>query len=126
MLRITIEESGELTRFRLEGKLKNNWVRELVHCWTSPLNTGPEKHLAVELSNVNFIDENGRALLSCMFSQGARLEAHANLITSALIEEITNDLRLQGNYVAASMKAVLVLQRLEDQLREAVSVNEIG
>ena len=62
MLRITIEESGELTRFRLEGKLKNNWVRELVHCWTSSLNTGPKKHLAAELSNVNFIDVNGRVL----------------------------------------------------------------
>jgi hypothetical protein len=61
-----------------------------------------------------------------MFSQKARLEAHANLITSALIEEITNDLRLQKSHVAASMKAVLVLQRFEDQLREAVSVNEIG
>ena len=61
-----------------------------------------------------------------MFSQGTRLEAHGNLITSALIEKITNDLRLQGNYVAASIKAVLVLQRFEDQLREAVSVNEIG
>jgi hypothetical protein len=91
MLRITIEERGELTRFRLEGKLKNNWVRELVHCWTSSLNTGPERHLAVELSNVNFIDEKGRVLLSCMFSQGARLEAHGNLVTSALIEEITTD-----------------------------------
>jgi hypothetical protein len=55
-----------------------------VHCWTSSLNTGPEKHLAVELSNVNFIDENGRALLSCMFSQGARLKAQGNLITSGL------------------------------------------
>jgi hypothetical protein len=54
-----------------------------VHCWTFSLNNSPEKHLAVELSNVNFIDENGRALLSC-------------------------------------------LQRFEDQLREAVSVNEIG
>jgi len=68
MLRITIEETGELTRLRLDGKLKNNWVRELVHCWASSSNTGPEKHLAVELSNVDFIDEKGRALLSCMFS----------------------------------------------------------
>jgi hypothetical protein len=62
-----------------------------MHCWTSSLNTGPRKYLAVELSNVNFIDENGRALLSYMFSQGARLEAHGNLVTSALIEEITTD-----------------------------------
>jgi hypothetical protein len=33
---------------------------------------------------------------------------------------------LQGNHIPAPMKAVLVLQRFEDQLREAVSVNEIG
>jgi hypothetical protein len=97
-----------------------------VHCWTSSSNTGPEKHLAVELSNVNSIDEKGTALLSCMFSQGARLESHVNLITSALTEEITNDPTSSRKLLAASIKAVLVLQRFEDQPREAVSVNEIG
>jgi hypothetical protein len=90
------------------------------------LEHGPKKHLAVELSNVNFNDENGRALLSCMFSQGARLEAHGNLITSALIEEITNDSTASKKPRRRPMKAVLVLRRFEDHLREGVSVNEIG
>jgi hypothetical protein len=35
-------------------------------------------------------------------------------------------LRPQGDHVATPMKAVLVLQRFEDQLREGVSVKEIG
>ena len=94
MLRITIQESTELRRFRLDGKLKGDWVRELAHCWTSSLNTGPEKPVTIELSNVNFIDENGRALLSCMVSQGTRLEAQGNLVTSELIEQIMNPPKL--------------------------------
>ena len=32
MLRITVQENGQLTRFRLEGKLKGDWVRELERC----------------------------------------------------------------------------------------------
>ncbi len=90
MLRITTEETDGWTMFRLEGKLKGDWVRELEHCWTSALVGGLERQCSIELSNVDFIDEGGRALLSRMVSQGARLEAQSNLIMSSLIEEIVH------------------------------------
>jgi len=72
MLRITVQDSGEITRFRLEGKLKGDWVRELERCWIHIRDVRPEMPLIVELSDVSFVDESGRSLLSRMVSQGAR------------------------------------------------------
>ena len=91
MLRITTEENDRLTRFRLEGKLKGDWVRELERCWSTARNTHPEIQFFVELSNVTFVDEIGRALLSRMASAGARLEARNNLITASIGEEVVDD-----------------------------------
>lgn len=103
MLRITIEENGNLTRFRLQGKLRGDWVRELVQCWTSFRNAGSGKQLSIELSNLTFIDESGRTLLSYMVSQGTRLDGRRNVIASALIEEITLRGMVSGSEVSASL-----------------------
>ncbi len=73
MLRITTEETDGSMRFRLEGKLKGDWVRELEHCWTSAMNGGLKRQCSIELSNVDFIDEGGRALLCRMVSQGSKV-----------------------------------------------------
>jgi len=90
MLRITTAENDGLTRFRLEGKLKGDWVRELEHCWISASNGDPERQFSIELSNVDFVDESGRALLGRMVSHGARLEAQSNLMMSLPVEEIVH------------------------------------
>jgi ABC-type transporter Mla MlaB component len=71
MLRITTEENGRLTRFRLEGKLKGDWVRELERCWSTARNGHTEIQFFVELSNVDSVDEVGRALLSRMATRSA-------------------------------------------------------
>jgi hypothetical protein len=90
MLRITTEENGRLTRFRLEGQLKGDWVRELERCWSMAKNAHTEIQFFVELSNVNFVYEIGRALLSRLPSQGATLEARNNMMTASLVEEIVH------------------------------------
>jgi hypothetical protein len=90
MLRISTEENGQLTRFRLEGKLKGDWVRELERCWVAARNSHLETLLVVELSNVDHVDESGRDLLSRMVFQGARLEAHNNLMSASLVDEIVH------------------------------------
>jgi len=90
MLRITTEENGRLTRFRLEGKLKGDWVRELERCWIQARNEHPEMQFLVELSHVDDVDESGRGLLSRMVSQRAMLEAHDNLMSASLVDEIVH------------------------------------
>ena len=79
-----------MTRLRLEGKLKGDWVRELERCWSTARNGHTEIQFFVELSNVDFVDEIGRALLSRMASLGARLEARNNLMVASLVEEIVH------------------------------------
>ena len=88
ILRITVQESGQITRFRLEGKLKGDWVRELERCWIQARNEHPQTHFLVELSHVDYVDDGGRQLLSRMVSEREMLEAHNNLISASLVEEI--------------------------------------
>jgi ABC-type transporter Mla MlaB component len=88
MLRITTEKNGTLTKFRLEGRLKGAWVTELEHCWTYARSTRPETEYAVELSDVDFVDESGRALLSSMTRQGVTLLTNGNFFIACLVEEI--------------------------------------
>jgi ABC-type transporter Mla MlaB component len=88
MLRITTEESYSLTTFRLEGKLKGDWVQELERCWTDARALWPETQFSIDLDNVEFVDESGSALLARMVSYGASLEANSNLMMSLLVEKI--------------------------------------
>jgi hypothetical protein len=87
MLRITVEEKPNRIRLRLEGKLMGNWVQELERCWISIRNYGPVNPFFVDLSSVSFVDNEGKALLSRMVSQGAKLRARGLLMTS-LAKEI--------------------------------------
>lgn len=88
MLRITTEESYSLTTFRLEGKLKGDWVQELEQCWTHARSAFPEMQFSIDLNNVEFVDESGNALLTRMVSHGASLEANSNLMMLLLVEKI--------------------------------------
>jgi hypothetical protein len=88
MLRITTEKNGTLTKFRLEGKLKGAWVTELEHCWAYARSTRPETEYSVELGDVDFVDESGRALLSSMVAQGVTLLTNGNFLIACLVEEI--------------------------------------
>jgi ABC-type transporter Mla MlaB component len=87
MLRITVEEEDNLTKFRLEGKLRGEWVRELERCWIYARNAGPDRQFSIDLCNVNFVDESGKTLLTRMVEQGTRLQANGPMMTS-LVQEI--------------------------------------
>ena len=49
-----------------------------------------DEPIRIELSDVNYIDEDGRRLLKCMFSEGAELRANG-VMTRGIIEEIVSD-----------------------------------
>ena len=88
MLRITTEKNGTLINFRLEGKLKGAWVTELEHCWNYARSTLPETKYLVDLTNVDFVDESGRTLLSSMVAQRVTLLTNGNFFIASLVEEI--------------------------------------
>ncbi|MGD0212670.1 MAG: hypothetical protein ABSB87_05495 [Terriglobales bacterium] len=105
MLRITIDEKPDRIGFRLEGKLMGNWVQELERCWFSIRNYGSAKQLFVDLSSVSFVDDKGKALLTRMASQGAKLRAKGLLMTS-LAKEIAGRSTVAAEGRSTSLNAV--------------------
>lgn len=91
MLRIHVEHSPRLTTIRLEGKLVDPWVDELVQVWAD-LSAFPRVDLAfrVDLDAVSFIDESGKSVLCVLWMAGCELHGAGTFISS-VIEEITNN-----------------------------------
>ena len=87
MLRITVEEKEHLVRFRLEGKLVDEWVRELDRCWLRTKSANSNGRLIIDLSNVGFVNDDGRALLARLVAEGAELQAD-NPMMKSLIDAI--------------------------------------
>lgn len=86
MLRITIHDSARELRIKLEGKLSGPWVEELRQCWRTASSTTAGRTTSLDLSEVDFVDGEGQALLWEMHGQGVRLDAATPLI-QALVEE---------------------------------------
>jgi hypothetical protein len=88
MLRITVHNGDGATRFILEGKLMGAWALELESCWRQQSLTTGAPRILVELTDVIFVDDDGRALLKRMAASGAELVA-ADVVMKAMVEEIT-------------------------------------
>jgi len=105
MLRITILESADATRMKLEGKLAHAWVGEAQRMWNDVSTTAMKKEVIVDLSGVSFVDDDGRELLTRIYGGGGKLVGSRPMIR-ALIEEI------QSNFAPKRLrfgKAVLML-----------------
>jgi hypothetical protein len=86
MIRITgVNESGK-QRLVLEGKLAGASVCELEKCWLK----SSQGEIEVDLTNVGFVDECGKQLLSRMHSKGIHLVS-TRLMTKSLIAEIEGE-----------------------------------
>ena len=87
MLKITICDSANELRLRLEGRLAGAWVGELRQCWRTASSTTALRDAVLDLRDVDFVDSDGQALLAEMHQEGVRLEAFGPL-TQHLVEEI--------------------------------------
>jgi len=84
MLKITNNNGAGVTTFKLEGKLAGPWVNELRSCWEQ---AGESVAIRVDLTEVSWVSEEGKALLGEMCRGGAELSA-ANLLMAAIVAEI--------------------------------------
>jgi anti-anti-sigma regulatory factor len=89
MLRITVHDKPPVLTFQLEGDLAGPWVRELEECWQSAVARRAEASLRVDLTEVTFIDEAGKACLAALHCQGAELMA-ADCMTIAIVAGLPN------------------------------------
>lgn len=89
MLRIHIEPGRQEVKLRLEGKLIEPWVAELVRVWMD-LAQGPHagKPVCIDLDAVSFVDARGRSMLGALWRLGIVLKGSGPFI-SAVIQEVT-------------------------------------
>lgn len=87
MLKITIEKIGEITKFKLEGKLAGPWVAEFERSWQSVNANCRGECIAVDLSEVTYVGADGQKLLEQMYRQGVHLNA-SGVMTRSIIEQI--------------------------------------
>ncbi len=87
MLRITTACDQKPATVRLEGRLAGPWVAELRTWWETECVACGAAGVRVDMSDVAFIDADGRALLEWMVRQGAELVA-TGCMTRAVRDEI--------------------------------------
>ena len=86
MLRITVDQSGASVVLKVEGKLKGPWVTELERCWQSTQANLPGTRVRVDLSEVDFVEDRGRILLTEMLHCGAELAATGPMMKALLAD----------------------------------------
>ena len=99
MLKITSEQTSDSARLTLEGSLSGPWVIELERVWQQVKQSGTFAPV-VELTGITFIAEEGRALLTSMWRQGAVLVANG-CSTRHIVQEITG---AGGGQAASSVR----------------------
>lgn len=88
MLRIHLEEHAGEVILRLEGKLIDPWVEELVKVWMKLADQFPSELAVVhiDLEAVSFVDEHGKSMLRMLRRIGCQLQGSGPFI-SAIIED---------------------------------------
>ena len=87
MLRITIDKNVRATTLRVEGRLTGLWVGELERAWRAVATDSAAGRVAVDLTDVTFVAEEGKQLLETMYAEGVKLKA-SGCVTRRLVEEI--------------------------------------
>ncbi len=87
MLRISVETGSDTVSLKLQGKLAGPWVDELERSWYRATVDSQGRSMVVDLSEVTFIDAEGKKLLTWMFQQGAELRA-SDCMNKSVVEEI--------------------------------------
>src|SRR5579863_8635155 len=80
MLKITVKRDDERSTLMLEGKLAGPWVAELQNSWDGEQASG--KQISLDLNEVTFVDAEGKALLTKLHEEGAKLISRGCLMRS--------------------------------------------
>ena len=87
MLRITKAEEGNVTQFKLEGKLAGSWVETMKESWRQTITDSSARSFLIDLTAVTYVDAEGTRLLREMYRFGAELRA-STCLTKAIVDEI--------------------------------------
>ena len=89
MLMITEQwQAGTLT-YSLAGALAGDWAAELERCWRDAAISPAPQRVVIDLTEVVFVDERGKALLALMAEAGAEFIA-GDILMKSIVDEIAN------------------------------------
>jgi hypothetical protein len=88
MLRITRHDCPETITLQVEGRLVGAWAKELECCWKSTVLSRKDRAPIIDLTEVLFIDEEGKRVLTRLFREGAFFRTGGPM-TDAILAEIT-------------------------------------
>jgi membrane fusion protein, multidrug efflux system len=133
MLKITTDGDGR--RLVLEGSLAGPWVDTLDESWQSALAKHESHFIAVDLSDVTFVDARAKKLLRTIHAAGAALFSSGSM-NVALIQEIAKDARRDAArtrwpqslvwLLAGMIPSLLVLAACSSVSAEKPSGSEVG
>jgi ABC-type transporter Mla MlaB component len=90
MMKITTYKDGETLTLKLEGRLTGSWVEELKGCWQAAGAMHKVQRIRLDLSEVSFVDDEGKAALALIQAAGSEISA-TNVLTRFIVEEITGE-----------------------------------
>jgi ABC-type transporter Mla MlaB component len=93
MLKITLHDSADEFRFRLEGKLSGAWVGELRQCWQTASSTTQGRRTVLDLSEVDFVDAAGQSLLCDMKGAGVSIQ-----VATPFMKSVVEGISTNGGY----------------------------
>ena len=88
MLRITTRSGSEAITFLVEGRLVGGWAQELARAWNQAADGERNRARIVDLSETQFVDGDGRKVLTDLFRDGAFFRTACPMMES-IIAEIT-------------------------------------
>ncbi len=87
MLKITIAETPTETRFIVQGRLVEPWVKVLRTAWKMTHTDQVARAWVIDLNDVMFIDKSGERLLRALWKKGAQLVARG-VYAKHVLEEV--------------------------------------
>src|SRR4051812_40621351 len=93
MLKITLHDSADEFRFRLEGKLSGPWVTELRQCWQTASSTTQGRRTVLDMREVDFVDGPGESLLCDMTRSGVAIQ-----VSTPFMQSVVEGIRHEAGY----------------------------
>jgi hypothetical protein len=95
MLRITSHAAAGAVALKLEGWLTGAWVGEVDRCWRAAAGGEGHRLVCVDLSEVFFVDDAGRELLTAMYRAGVHFVA-TGCVMPEIVREISSPETVAG------------------------------
>jgi anti-anti-sigma regulatory factor len=87
MMKITCNRNEEMVMLKLEGRLVGKYVEELNACWLAASDSQDGLRICLDLSEVTFVDGDGKNALALIHNAGIEILA-TNVLTKFIVEEI--------------------------------------